>query len=262
MVAAGTLLVGGGSVVSACVHDDSTLFIRNVIAPPRVSAGQACTYTADPTQPILTAGTLDAALSNQYSAVFLVGNQTVPRGDPNTPKTETNRITVEGGIVNVTDVNGGSLNSFTTQAAGTIDPSSGSNPGYTSIGMTILDFGTVQKHGPSTLGSTVRFISKVRVFGHTLGGQYVESDEFPFPIDVCAGCLIQFSPADINMMVLPQPNCLNAGSMTASGGTNLPSPCVPGQDEFIDCSQCLSNPACNPAVVGGGGTVVVDAGAG
>jgi hypothetical protein len=247
MLALGTLMVGGDILVSACVHDDSTLFIRDVIHPPTVSGGQACLYTSDPTQPFIPSGTLDVALAPialvpGYYAWFLVGNQTVPLGNTSTPATETARIKIEGGIVRLTDAGGHEIFKYTTQAAATVDPQSGTNPGYSPVGLTILDIGHAQSVAPAARGATVRIISNVRVFGHTLGGQYVESDEFPYPIDVCSGCLISFGATDPTRNT---PVCAGATASTTMTSA-LPFPCYPGQDQFIDCSQCLSLAACNP----------------
>jgi hypothetical protein len=256
---AGTLLVGGDMLVSSCVHDDSTVFIRDVLAPATVSAGQACTYTADPTQPTITAGVLDVALSSAYQAVFLVGNQMVPLGDPTKPVTETARVRVEGGIVRITDVNNKTLFSYTSNTSGTIDPQSGTTPGFAAISLQILNSATVQGVAPTGGASTVRLVSNVRIFGHTLGGQYVESDEFPFPVDICFGCLIAFTAADQNPN-LPTPNCAGAAGMTSTM-SSLPFPCVRGQDQPIDCALCQGIPACSGAVPLG--TVIpVDAGPG
>jgi hypothetical protein len=241
-----TLLVGGDMMVSACVHDDSTLYIRDVLQNPLVSNGQVCMYTSDPTQTFIPSGILDMSLRSDYEAWFLVGNQTVPRGDPTAPKVETSRITVEGGIVRITDVMGNNLpgGSYTTSSATTVDPENGTNPGFAPVDLIALDYGTVQKYGPAGPGVSVRLITNVRVFGHTLGGQYVESNEFPFPVDLCRGCLISFSAQDIDPN-LPFPNCAGAATTTMS---TLPVPCIPGENDAIDCSQCLDNAACNPNV--------------
>ncbi len=58
-----TVLAGlgtAGAVVSACVHDDSTLFVSRVLAQQLVATGMQCVYTGDPTQPSVPAGILDA----------------------------------------------------------------------------------------------------------------------------------------------------------------------------------------------------------
>ena len=68
-------LVGlGVATVSACAHDNSTIFIRNVLAQQVVSNGQQCLYTSDPTQAYITSGVLDVDFHGAYLAEFLIGN--------------------------------------------------------------------------------------------------------------------------------------------------------------------------------------------
>jgi hypothetical protein len=258
-VLSGVLLLGGATTAVAsfpgCVHDNSTLFVADVLAPQFVTAGMACTFTADPTQPVLAEGTMDVGLTSEYNAELLVGNQIVPRGDPTQPHTETSIISVEGAVVTITDSTGAQLSSFTARAAGTIPPSSGTTPGFASLSVTIVDSATA-----STLvmgGGTGRIVSTVRFFGHTLGGESVESNDFGFPIDVCTGCLVNF-PTASEITSLPTPNCANANASAAGGTTNVP--CVTGQDLAIDCAACQQFKVCQG--VGAGVAAIVDAGSG
>lgn len=254
-----TAALGMGSIaVPACVHDNSTMFIRNALAPQLVSNGQECIFTSDPTQTFIPGGVLDIEFLDSYTAEFLVGNQTVPRGDPTAPKAETSRITIEGGIVRITDLGNKQLTSFTVNTSATIDPQQGTTPSYAPVGLTILDQRTVESfRGAVSSGTIVSLVTYTRIFGHTLGGQYVETGEFQFPVDLCSGCLIRFAPQDIDPNYPVQPNCQAAKTGAAS---TLPVPCFRGQDIAVDCSQCQDIPACSP----GGSTVVItpDAGAG
>jgi hypothetical protein len=244
-VSTGLLLVGGSVLAAAlfpaCVHDNSTLFVYDVLAPNFVTAGMACTFTADPTQPVISSGTMDVALTPEYTAVFLVANQIVPRGDPTQPHTETSYIKIEGAVVTITDSSGNQLNTYTKPVAATVPPSSGTTPGFASLGLVIVDSTT-----SSTLGAmgTDRIVSTVRFFGHTTGGESVESDNFGFPIDACRGCLVAFPVSSNNPAAAIQPNCdFAAASTSNSGSTNLP--CFPGQDLAISCTTCAAtNPFC------------------
>lgn len=242
-VIAGAALAGlGVATISACAHDNSTLFIRDVLAQQLVTNGQQCLYTADPTQPYITNGVLDIDFLDAYTATFLVGNQAVPVGNPSTPNTETSRITLQGGIVRITDSAGNQLASYTRYAATTIDPLSGTEPSYAPIALTILDENTVAGiAGQVASGGTVRLVTYTRVYGYTLGGDYVESGDFEFPVDVCKGCLITFAPEDMDP-AYPEPNCVAAAKNATT--TSLPVPCNPGQDDTIDCSQCQGVPDC------------------
>jgi hypothetical protein len=256
-VSTGVLLVGGAILVAApfpaCVHDNSTLFIYDVLAPQFVTAGMTCTFTADPTQPVISAGTLDADLSAEYSPVFLVGNQVVPRGDPTQPHTETSFITIEGAVVTITNSDGTQLNSFTKPVAATVPPSTGTTPGFAPLQVTIIDFMTSGNLGKDGID---RVVSTVRFFGHTLGGESVESNDFGFPVDVCRGCLVSFPAAEQDNH-LATPNCSLAG---AAGGAAANIPCSIGQDLPVDCSVCQGIDVCRGALAGT--TTIVDAGGG
>jgi hypothetical protein len=253
------LISGAGATASGCAHDDSTIFVRQVLAPQLLSAGQVCAYTSDPSQPFLSSGTLDVLIRRpapEYDAVFLVANQLVPRGDPNGPTTETSYVELEGAEVRVLDSMGAQLNTFTRLASATIPPSQGANPSYTPIGpVTIVDQGTASSLQLG-FGAIKRLVVFVKFFGKTLGGQYVESNDFEFPVDVCQGCLIGFAPSDISP-TCASPNCLGNPTMTSQVP---PAPCVIGQDDVVDCQYCkaFGVQACNPVVgclqdAGGGG---------
>ncbi|HLK38619.1 MAG TPA: hypothetical protein VKU41_17775 [Polyangiaceae bacterium] len=263
-----TFVAGGGVVVSACAHDDSTLFVSQVLAPQLVANGNECVFTGDPTQPFLSSGIVDVDFRNDYTPTYLVGNQTVPRGDPNAPQTETSIITIQGAVVKVTDTDGNTLRNFTRLSTATIHPSSGSTPSYSPISVTTIDSQTLDGLRPKLAGGdTIRLVTYVQFFGKTLGGQDVESNNFEFPVDVCMfvpgpnggvlnSCLIQFAPQDMNAVAM-EPNCLSAASGMAS--TTLPVPCERGQDFAVDCSQCQDVQACHgvatsvPVDAGGGG---------
>jgi hypothetical protein len=112
--------------------------------------------------------------------------------------------------------------------------------------------------GGLALGDTRRLVVYVKFFGTTLGGQYVESDNFEFPVDVCAGCLIVFSNADVN----PNdkfPNC--QGNPSAMNQT-VTVPCS-GQDGAVDCQACKGYSAfCDPPAIPIAPIPIVDAGGG
>ena len=227
----------------ACKHDDSSLFVQSVLAPQLVSPGQACDFTSDPTQAALPSGILDVALRTEYDPVFLLGNQMVAEVNSQQLQTETSIITVRGAVVRVTDISNHQLTAFTTDGSTTVYPSTGSTPGYAPISVTAIDQATaIAATAGLASGATVRLITYTKFFGNTLGGDSIESDEFEFPVDLCFGCLITF--AEDNPALMVQPNCaLAAAAATVS---SLPSPCSPGQDEAVDCSQCLDNAVCNP----------------
>jgi hypothetical protein len=237
-----TLVAGMGAaagLVPACVHDNSTIFVSNVLASKFVTSGMQCIFTADPTQPVISEGTLDVGLTLTYTAEVLVGNQLVPRGDPNQPHTETSFVTIEGAVIRIVDSNGNQLNTYTQPVAATIPPSSGTNPGYAPMSITIVDSSTAKRLTPA-IGASVPIVSFIRVFGHTLGGESVESNEFGFPIEVCTGCLVEFGGS------CPMPGA----TMTSGSSTSLP--CLIGQDLPV-CATALSSGVSTIVDAGGGG---------
>lgn len=251
-------LAAGAAVAlsSACAHDDSTIFIRNVLFPPNAQAGGACTYTGDPSQPELAEGLLDVGVSklgdDSYQGVFLIGNQMIPRGDPNQVRTETSRVIIQGAIVRLTDAFGGGVpggSSFTTLGTGAIDPAQGTTPSYSPAFFTIIPPATSSALRQTlALGDSTHVVSFIRAFGQTLGGQHVESNEFQFPITVCNGCLVSFPAAANDPAQKPNPNCLSVSSTTIQA-----APCRIGQDQPVDCRICQTNPptpACGPQSTG------------
>jgi hypothetical protein len=258
LLAGVTLFSGGFVALAACKHDDSTLFVQDVLAAQPVTQGQQCSFTNDPTQPFISSGVLDIALRDEYSPTYLIGNQSVPEVNSQQLQTETNIITVQWAVVRVTDIAGNQLSTFTWDTSTTVYPSSGSVPGYAPVNVTVVDSNTIMNDTELLANvanqGTTRLITYVTFVGKTTGGNSIQSDEFEFPVDVCSGCLINFSAADENTL-RPLPNCLFGAQMAAS---SIPSPCVIGQDAVVDCSQCLGFEACHGAVAAG--SSVVDAG--
>lgn len=251
-----TLLSGAVAMMSACAHNDSSLFVQNVLYPTPVTVGQACTYTADPNQTFLPRGTLDLDfLRFQYDAFFLIGDQMVAQANAQQLQTETSTVDIQGAIVRDTDAAGNQLDSFTSLTSGTVYPSSGTVPGYVSTSATIASQKAVnalvsENSANLAQGGSATLVTYVKFYGYTLGGTYIESNDFEFPIDVCQGCLISFAASEATVCtvngssVTPKtPNCLSPGSSSSS----LPYPCNPGQDTVIDCSQCQNIPACRGA---------------
>jgi hypothetical protein len=246
---AGLALISGGlAFTAACQHNDSSLFVQNVLYPTPVASGQSCIYTNNPDQSVLSSGALDVTLTQEYVAEFLVGNQLVAQENSQNLMTETSTINIEGAIVTVTDAAGNQLDFFKSLTSGTVYPSTGSTPGYAALSATIISqkatnlvAGTGNGNLPS--GSTITVVSYVKFYGHTLGGTYIESNNFEFPVDLCAGCLINYSGSSLsecNGIALKQPNCLGSSSTS----TSLPVPCAIGQDFSIPCSACSGSAVC------------------
>jgi hypothetical protein len=235
-------MVGVSFIISACAHNDSSLFLQDVLAPPTGGSSSGCVFTTDPTQASLSEGYLDveaiSAFSDSYEAVFLAGNQIIPQGNQAQLATETSRIEIQGAVVTVTDASGAQLAYYTTLGAGFANPSNGTTPGYGDVQFTIVDPKTIDTLRAS-LGWLERetIVTYTKAYGTTLGGDHVESNTFIFPITVCRGCLISF---DTDVTKSPQPNC----EMNVSAGATGPTVCFYGQDEPLDCHTCLSDAYC------------------
>jgi hypothetical protein len=238
-------VVAALSLAPACVHDDSTIFIRSVLAPPQSSGTAGCMYTADPTQPTLSIGTLDVGLASRYVAELLVGNQMTPEGDPTQARTETSRVVISGAVVTITDAAGNQLTAYTTATSQTIDPASGDDPSYSVLEVIAVDPGTVASFAgtagskglpagdaPVNITSQQQIVSNIQVFGKTLGGESVQSNVFEYPINLCLGCLVG------SLQGTP-PSCA-----TSAASSSATLPCYTGQDQIEDCSLCATNPLC------------------
>ncbi len=251
---AGLTVVAGGlaCLSAACQHNDSSLFVQDVLSPTPVAQGQTCQFTSDPNQAVIAGGTLDTVFSSQYVAMFLVGNQLVSQSNSQQLKTETSTISLETVQVKDTDANGTVLDNFTTRTSGAVYPSSGTVPGYAANGPVIIASQTavaaLAAANPN-IGSdgSAPMVAYVKFTGHTLGGTYVESNIFEFPISVCHGCRVSFAASECLEEGFSTPNCLNPSGSASS----LPVPCFPGQDVIIDCSQCQDVKYCRGAYPNG-----------
>lgn len=268
------LLAGGVATFVACQHDDSSLFVQNVIYPTPVGTGQACTYTADPSQTFLAHGRLDVGLAAQYSAVFLLGNQLVAESNSQQLQTETSTINVQSAIVQDSAADGTQLDYFTYDVGGAVYPSTGTVPGYAAMGPVVIlsekAVNSVVAFVSAKPYPTETLIANVKFTGHTLGGTYVESNVFQYAIDACFGCLVAFSPMEIapsctnslgQIVPLQEPNCFAFSATSSTGSTTFP--CFLGQDTGVDCSACQGFPVCNGrAYTNGYPCGIADAGTG
>jgi hypothetical protein len=240
VVTALSLAAGVAAAFSACVHDDSTIFIQSVLAPQTSSQpGTLCTYTSDPTQAFLSSGVLDLALKAEYDGEFLLGNQMVSQANSSQLQTETSIVNIEYATVRITTADNQQLANYTRRSITTIPPAVGNTPGYSPIGpVAIIDAPTLASPavvGNLVSGGTVRLLAYVSFSGTSTGGESVQSDELEYPVDICNGCLITFT----NNPLCPTPNCVGNAAASATSSTPL-IPCTGsiGQDIAIDCTTC------------------------
>ena len=245
----------GGIFLPACAHDDSTLYIQQVVFPPTPTNQLGCIYLSpNTTTPGEFSGEFDVQLASSYSPVVIVGNQLVTRGDSTQARTETNRVQLRGAVVRVTDSQGNQISTFTSLTEGTVDPSQGNTPGIAQAAITIIDPATAGALRSILTNRSARktVLTYFKVFGQTLGGTYVESGEFQHVVNVCAGCLVTFPSDAINTTIATkdQPvNCeLGFPTGTQINGTSVALPCEMGQDQPIDCRICHGIPACDPRI--------------
>jgi len=230
------------AMTPSCAHNDQTIFIRQVAAPPVLTtAGTTCVYGNDLNSAGLLQGTLDVALVSSYSLNLVVGNQLVKRGDALNVRAESNRVELKGAVVRVSDVNDNTLSEFTTYGAAVIDPASGSDPSYGVMQVVGVDTAASAKLAAAIPKGVAQLVlAHVKAFGTTLGGIDVESQEYQFPISVCNSCLIDFSTGTDPAQ--PLPNC----AKSAETSSNIVYPCNAGQDQPVPCQLCQKNPACHP----------------
>jgi hypothetical protein len=182
-------------------------------------------------------------------------------------------VNIQGVIVRITDAAGGQLTTFTRLTSATLNPAVGGAVVYTPVSATIVDPPLLDPNTspdpdirtvvnfPVGASGYARVVTYTRFFGHTLGGQYVESNEFEFPVDICNGCLINFlnTPVDIGGQPLGQPNCVVPLGATGAAVNTPQIPCFLGQDLAVDCTGCQQLKACQGAVTS---SSIADAGAG
>jgi hypothetical protein len=150
--------------------------------------------------------------------------------------------------VRITNPDGSPIRSYSTVTAASVFPATGTTPSFVPATVPIIDqdaLTTIKNTGTGIgVGSLVRVETFVKFFGKSTGGTAVESNEFQFPVDICAGCLIAFPVAEDDGTDAVQPNCKNA-TAAASGTSSIPTPCRIGQDAPVDCAVCKSaNLAC------------------
>jgi hypothetical protein len=232
------------TAVPACATNDQTIFIQGALAPPSSRVNGVCTYTPDPQASELLRGTVDLGVTDSYSSILLVGNQLITRADPANNRAESNRVHINGAVVRVTETNGALIREFTSVATGLANPGSNGVPGFSLAGVVALDAPTRDILLPQlpNRAASKTVLAFIKVFGITLGGKDVESGEFQFPIQVCNGCLVDFSTGNDDTQKI-QPNCLKVSTGTAA----TQSPCMIGQDEVVKCELCVrSRKVCDP----------------
>jgi len=229
-----TLLLGTGQ---GCADSDNTIFVRHAIAPPAVTQG-TCIYTGDISQPYISQGVMDLALTDEYSPWLLVGNQLQNRKNPSEIRVDTGTVAIEGVVTTVRDPSGAVVHEFTSLRSGSVEASTGNDVIYSAVEAVAIDAATtaIVRDDVKARGAAGRLvIAGMKVFGTTLGGTAVETQEFSFPVKLCYGCLIAF-PSDADDPAQPGVDCLG----TTPAGDGSAAACAFGQDQPVDCRACRS----------------------
>jgi hypothetical protein len=230
------LLALGVMLGPGCAENKSSIFIRGAMVVP----SDTCTVTADSSAALQFRGTFDAGFAAEYSAVLLVGNQLVRRGNAATLRTETSRVVLNGADVRIANAAGDTIGEFSVPVSGFVDPGSGTEPGYGAASVVVVDAATGDAVAPND-GSrrSVEVVASVILHGETLGGVEIDSGEWQFPIDVCKGCLV-FFPGDADIPGDAGVDCNNRDDAPTTV-------CRVGMDAPIDCRLCSgTNPLCTP----------------
>ncbi len=244
-----TVLVAAAAAAPACVHNDTSVFIHSVKAPPTKTGLDICEYTNDPTGAALSTGVLDVAFRQTYDAYLLVGSQLASKGSVERNRTESNRVLLQGATVRVTDSAGTEISSFTRLGTGVIEPGTGTLPSF-GVFSTVLIDPTAIAYVSRTLqpNTKKRLVAFVRVFGETLGGVSVESNEFEYPVDVCYRCLVKFTSDTVDKALALTTGHTNCKATAVATATSLP--CFPGQDQDFLCTSCPDLDVCDPTYDG------------
>ncbi len=249
------LAAAAGSAVPACAHDDASIYVDGVLAPPPPS-GNVCIYNPDPTAAHIAQGYVDSALRSDYQPEFLLGSTLIQQGNANTPDSETARVEIQGAIVQVIDpATNETVEDNTVLTSGLIEPAAGSAPSYLATNASIMNKVALDHFAPEPAltkqGFPVSFpppkiaLVNVTFYGVTLGGQSVQSNQYQFPVTVCWGCSVVVPPGAPTGAL---DYCAGKSAMTTSD-----IPCTAGQDQNTDCQICygldidgtVPNPACN-----------------
>jgi hypothetical protein len=191
-----------------CVDNNVSLFIQQAqVRDP----GTDCSAAADPDSAYWMVGIMDTALTGEYSAALLVGNQLKARGDSDTLRPESNRVQLYEADVELFDSGGGTVSAFTMPISGFVEVSGSTAPAYGLAFVTLIDAGT----GAALAGQQTTLIARVKIYGETLGGLEVETGYWDYPIEICSGCLGCICPT--------------------SPDAEYTETCNPGQNTSIDC---------------------------
>jgi len=213
------------------------VFVRGILRPPERTTNAACVYSSDRAKAIFASGLVDVSLAQSYKPTLLVGNARRSGG------VDDGRVTITGASVRVADFGGATIGAFTSVASGFIDGAT-SEPAYATYEVELLDAATTAAIAKQLAHGTLRFLVTITLEAKTASGDAFPSIPYQFPIDVCRGCLVTFPPESVDRVLEMRTGKTNCAAPLTS---DIVIPCVPGQDQPIDCRLCRGLPACTPA---------------
>jgi hypothetical protein len=205
-----------------------------------------CVVELDPRAPLLARGVLDLALTSEYTASLVIGNQSAPASS----STSAERVALDSAEINLTRVDGTPLESHTASVTGLVDPASADSAGYGAVTVNLIP-PTLADSEPLT--SARDLVANLRIHGSTSNGGALTTNFIAFPISVCTGCLVQYPAraADATLAAGSTYKCLSLSSDVTM--PSLTVPCRLGQDLPFSCELCADSqpicrdPALNPA---------------
>lgn len=262
-------VVMAAALSGACVEETGTFLVLGTQA---LSSGQ-CELNPE-AEELRTRGTMDIMLTNRYVMFPLILNSMKPSseviiqsgagggagggaaagggmgGNGLEPvQTEGNIISLKGATVSFTapQVSFPLPQNIFIPTSGSVFPSDNAVTALevisVEVGNIIRDSVEFVSNGEFRRGSVVTVLVSVKFKGVTSSGTEVESNEFDFPLDICAGCLLFYAPNTISEDDDGSATCEYKPVQATEGEETVtpPSisiPCLIGQDEYVDCRLC------------------------
>jgi hypothetical protein len=253
-------------IAPACVEDPGGLFVLQ-----NQALDDTCVAQANRDGLYRSRGVLDIALASRYFMHPLIENQLTSSldvkiasasgggaGDPADHRIEANLIALAGAEVSFQAPANITFGAQLSQ--GRLIPVSGSVVplGLATTGLEVvspevgrviresLEFKSGRGEFDYNDGAIVPLLVGVRFTGTTAGGAEVGSNEFSFPLDICARCLLRYAPgtlyedtedAGLTCDFLQAPVIGEEEPQIAETGDDE-VPCLLGQDEPVDCPLC------------------------
>lgn len=225
------VIAGSAFAVGGCGSQDldggsrQSVFIRVALAPPAPQPAGSCVYGNDPNAPALFRGTADLGLRDDYTMTVLVQSM------------DSRATTISGVHVAVREPDGTLVREFEQVVSGFVAAGA-----YGAVSFVAIDAPTTDAIRPALPNRSVsRSITVAATLRGTdpATGAAASSPEFLFPVQVCNGCLVDFSTGN-DPTFSRQPNCL----MPLTTGSRVP--CALGQDEATPCQLCQGREVCDP----------------